>query len=161
MIAGDPAPGALTITIDRGTADGVRADLGVIAVGGVVGRVMGQPLPHTARVQLLMGRGAAAGAVLTRVNASGVVVGGSEDGSLLRMQYVNTSYDVNVGDMVLTSGQDGVFPAGFAIGAVDRVERGSGTYKLIAIRPAVNFSHLEIVLVLLESPPGAGAGEGR
>lgn len=160
VIAGDPAPGSLTITIDRGTADGIRADLGVITTGGVVGRVMGQPLPHAARVQLLIGRGAAAGALLERANAIGVAAGGGGDPPL-RMQYVPNSYDVKVGDRVLTSGQDGVFPPGFEIGEVEKVERGSGMHKLIAIRPGVNFARLDMVLVLLEAPPGAGSGSGR
>jgi rod shape-determining protein MreC len=160
VIAGDPVPGSLTITIDRGTADGIRADLGVITTGGVVGRVMGQPLPHAARVQLLIGRGAAAGALLERANAIGVAAGGGGDPPL-RMQYVPNSYDVKVGDRVLTSGQDGVFPPGFEIGEVEKVERGSGMHKLIAIRPGVNFARLDMVLVLLEAPPGALSGGGR
>ncbi len=160
VIAGDPAPDSLTITIDRGSLDGIRADLGVIATGGIVGRVMGEPLPHAARVQLLIGRGAAAGALLERANAFGVVAGGGGDPPL-HMQYVPNSYDVKVGDRVLTSGQDGVFPPGFAIGEVVKVERGSTMHKLIAIRPAANFSRLEMVLVLLDAPHGAGTGGGQ
>ncbi len=159
VIAGDPAPGSLTITIDRGSADGLRPDLGVIASGGVVGRVMGEMLPHTARVQLLPGRGAGAGALLERVSAEGIVVGGG-DAQLLQMQYVNKSYDVKVSDRVITSGHDRVFPAGFAVGTVERVDRATSTYQLIVVRPAVNFSHLDIVLVLLDSAQVAGAGGG-
>ena len=49
VIAGDPAPGARVVTIDRGAADGVTAEMGVIAVGGVVGRIMGQPAEHAAQ----------------------------------------------------------------------------------------------------------------
>jgi rod shape-determining protein MreC len=157
VIAGDPAPGALTITIDRGTNDGVRENLGVIAPGGVVGRVMGQPLPHAARVQLLTGRNAGAGALLERAAAEGVVTGGSDDPPL-HMQFVNKSYDVTVGDRVLTSGHDSVFPVGFLIGTVSRVDRSSGMHLQIAVRPAVNFSHLTLVLILLDAPKvGGGA----
>ena len=157
VIAGDPAPGALTITIDRGTDDGVHENQGVIASGGVVGRVMGQPLPHAARVQLLTGRNAAAGALLERAAAEGVVTGGGDDPPL-HMQFVNKSYDVAVGDRVLTSGHDGVFPAGFLVGAVASVDRGSGIHLQIAVRPAVNFAHLTVVLILLDAPaPGGGA----
>lgn len=159
VIAGDPAPGALTVTIDRGSEDGLRADLGVLAPGGIVGRILGQPAPHAARVQLLTGRNAAAGAVLEHASAAGVVLGGGDDPPL-RMQYVPNSYDVKVGERVLTSGQDGIFPAGFLIGTVEQVERGSGMHKLIAIRPAVNFRHLTSVLILLDPPPGVAAGGG-
>ncbi len=155
VIGGDPAPGALIITIDRGSADGLRADLGVIASGGVVGRVMGQPLPHAARVQLLTGRNAGAGALLERVAAEGVIVGGSDEPPL-RLQFVNKSFDVLAGDRVVTSGHDGVFPAGLMIGNVTRVDRGAGMHLQIDVRPAVNFSHLDVVLVLLDAPSGAG-----
>ena len=164
VIAGEPAPGALTITIDRGTADGLVENLGVIAPGGVVGRVMGQPAAHTARVQLLTGRNAGAGAVLEQAVFEGVVIGGG-DGPALRMQYVPNSYDVKAGERVLTSGHDRVFPGGLLIGTVEKVERGAGMHKLIAIRPAVNFGHLDIVLVLLDAPaseptqPTSGSGQ--
>lgn len=154
VIAGDPAPGALTITIDRGTADGVQANMAVIAAAGVVGRVFGAPQAHAAKVQLLIGRNAGAGALIQRISAGGVVNGRSDDPPL-DMQYVNNSFEVAVGDAVVTSGQDGIFPAGFPIGTVERIERGGGLsmYKLIAVRPAVNFSHLDVVLVLLDPAP--------
>ncbi|TAK18009.1 MAG: rod shape-determining protein MreC [Acidobacteria bacterium] len=161
VIAGDPAPGALTITIDRGTADGVRANLAVIGPGGVVGRVFGEPQPHAAKVQLLIGRSAAAGAVIPRISAGGVAIGlGVGEDPPMHLQYINKSYEIVAGDTVLTSGQDGIFPAGFLIGTIERAERGGGTtYKLVAIRPAVNFSHLDLVLVVLDPPPSGGAGK--
>jgi rod shape-determining protein MreC len=158
VIAGDPSPGSLTIMIDRGSADGLKPDLGVIASGGVVGRVMGELAPHTARIQIITGRGAAVGALLERVAAEAIVVGGS-DSQLLQMQFVNKSYDVKPGDRVITSGHDLVFPAGFAVGTVEKVDRSTSVHQVIVVRPAVSFSHLDIVLVLLDTPPGAGAGE--
>jgi rod shape-determining protein MreC len=76
----------------------------------------------------------------------------------INLNFINKSYEINPGDTVVTSGQDGIFPAGFLIGKVERVERGGGTtFKTIAIRPAVNFSHLSIVLVLLDPPPAEAA----
>lgn len=156
VIAGEPAPEARVVTIDRGASDGVRADMGVIAVGGVVGRILGQPAAHAAQVQLLTGRLAAAGAVLETAQSEGVVTGVGE-GAALRMNYVLNSYDVTPGERVLTSGLDGIFPAGFVIGTVDRAERGTMMYKLIAIRPSVNFARLDVVLVLLDpAAPAAG-----
>lgn len=158
VIAGDPAPGARVVTIDRGSADGVTAEMGVIAVGGVVGRVVGQPTAHAAQVQLLTGRLAAAGAVLDKAQSEGVVTGGGDDDVPLRMNYVLNSYDVTPGERVVTSGHDGIFPAGFLIGTVDRAERGTMMYKLIAIRPSVNFARLDVVLVLLDRPAAAVGG---
>lgn len=158
VIAGDPSPGALTITIDRGTADGVRENLAVIGPGGVVGRVYRKPTAHASLVQLLIGRSGAAGAVIERISAGGVAVGlGSGDDPPINLNFINKSYEINVGDAVVTSGQDGIFPAGFLIGKVERWERGGGTtYKTIAIRPAVNFTHLNVVLVVLDPPPALG-----
>jgi rod shape-determining protein MreC len=159
VIAGDPSPGALTITIDRGSADGVRADMAVIAPGGVVGRVFRQPTAHASSVQLLIGHSAAAGAIIERIQAGGVAVGlGVGEDPPINLNFINKSYEIAVGDTVVTSGQDGIFPAGFLIGKVERVDRGgSTTFKTIAIRPAVNFSHLSVVLVVLDPPP-ADAG---
>ena len=61
VIAGNPNPGMLTVTIGRGSADGVQADMAVMAPAGVVGRIVGAPAAHAARVQLLIDRNAAAG----------------------------------------------------------------------------------------------------
>lgn len=158
VIGGDPTPGSLTITIDRGTEDGIRQDLGVITTGGVVGRVMGQPLAHTARVQLLTGRAAGAGAMLEQSKSFGTVQGGGNNPPL-HMSYVLNSYEVKVGERVLTSGQDGIFPQGFPIGWVEQAERGNTMYKNIAIRPSVNFGHLDVVLVLLDAPPSGGGAQ--
>lgn len=148
VIAGNPNPGMLTITIGRGSADGVQADMGVIAAAGVVGRIVGPPAAHAARVQLLIDRNAAAGALIERTRAGGMVVG-SDGESPLTMDLVSNMADVKVGDKVIASGVDGIYPKGFAIGWVEASERGPGLYRAISVRPAVDFSSLEEVLVVL------------
>jgi rod shape-determining protein MreC len=160
VIAGNPNPGMRTVTIGRGTADGVQADMAVIAPGGLVGRVIGTPAAHAARVQLLIDRYAAAGAVTERAHAGGMVVGVDKDPPLL-MDLVSNLADVKPGDAVVASGVDGIYPKGFRIGFVETSERGAQLYRLIRIRPAVDFSSLEEVLVVLvparsvvsEAPP--------
>ena len=159
VIAGDPTPGSLTtITIDRGSADGVLADFAVIGRNGVVGRVINHPLPHAAQVQLLVGRNAGAAAMFERTGTGGMILGGSGDPPL-RMELVPNAADVKPGDRVLTSGQDGLYPRGFAIGTVDQAERRAGAWT-IKVRPAIDFSHLEVVLVVLEKVtlPKSGGG---
>jgi rod shape-determining protein MreC len=151
VIAGSPSPESLTITIDRGADDGIADNMAVLAPAGVVGRVIGQPSPHLAQVQLLIGRTAAAGAYLERSGTGGVVAGGFADPPL-QMLYLPSAADVKPGDRVLTSGQDNLFPAGFLIGTVDRTDRGSGLYRTTMIKPAVDFSHIQAVLVVLERP---------
>ena len=69
------------------------------------------------------------------------------------MDYVPGTADVKPGDLVVTSGIDGIYPKGFVIGTVETVERGLGSYHQIKIRPAVDFSRIEEVLVVLTLPP--------
>jgi rod shape-determining protein MreC len=148
-----------TITIDRGTSSGLRKDMAVIAPEGVVGRIVEQPPLYAAKVQLLIDREAGAGAMIERSGASGVVLGHDGDPPM-RMGYVSNLADVKVGDRVVTSGIDGIFPRGFPIATVERVERGTGLYKEIWLRPVVDFSALGSVLVVLE-PPAATSETGK
>ncbi|HEY3157438.1 MAG TPA: rod shape-determining protein MreC [Vicinamibacterales bacterium] len=165
VIAGGASPEFRTMTIDKGTHDGLRADMAVISPAGVVGRVI-QPSPRAAKVQLLIDRNAAAGALIERTRAQGVVVGTGAD--QLRMDYVSGSSEVKAGDTVVTSGIDGIYPKGFVIGQIQSVSRGAGQYSSIVIKPAVDFTSLEAVLIVLTPPPAAteatgtaGANQGR
>jgi rod shape-determining protein MreC len=151
VMAGDPAPGAHLITIDRGSADGVEADMAVIGHLGVIGRVLGHPTAHAAQVQLIVGRQAAVAGVTERSLAAGVVQGGAGTPPL-EMSFVDVLRDVEVGERVLTSGLDGIFPRGFLIGTVTRAVRGSGVYSDLAVQPAVDFSRINVVLVVLARP---------
>lgn len=159
VIAGDPSAYFRTVTINRGSRDGVRADLAVVSSHGVVGRVIGTPAPRAARVQLLIDRDAGAGAIVERSRAGGIVVG--HDGqSSLRMEYVSNLADVVEGDVVVTSGLDGIYPPGFVIGQVAAVSRGQGLYKAILVRPSVDFASVEEVLVVLAPRPPATPDAG-
>ena len=156
IIAAGASPEFRTVTIDKGSSDGLVADMAVISPGGVVGRVI-LSSPRAAKVQLLVDHNAAAGAVVERSRAQGVVVGVGADG--LRMDYVPGTADVKPGDLVVTSGIDGIYPKGFVIGTVETVERGPGSYHQIKIRPAVDFSRIEEVLVVLTPPPARESAE--
>jgi rod shape-determining protein MreC len=150
VIAGNPNPGILTVTIDRGSADGVQENMAVIAPTGVVGRVVGSPAAHAARVQLIIDRHAAAAALSERTRAGGMVVGQDDSGkSPLRMELVSNLADLKVDDVIVTSGAEGIYPKGFAIGRVASVERGTGLYLAVTVRPVVDFRSLEEVLVVL------------
>jgi rod shape-determining protein MreC len=151
VIAGNPNPGVRTITIDRGTADGVVADMGVIAPAGLVGRVIGPVARHAARVQLIVDRNAAAGALTERSRSGGMVLG-SDDDPPLKMDLVPNLSDVKAGDLVVSSGVDGIYPKGFMIGTIDKVEHHGGLYLSITVRPAVDFGSLEEVLVVMVPP---------
>ena len=163
IIAGDATPYFRTVTIDRGRSDGVRRDSAVLSASGVVGRIVGEPGSRASRVQLLIDGNAAAGAIIERTRVDGLVTGAVDD-QLLRMAYVSNLEDVEVGDTVVTSGVDGIYPKGFVIGDVTLVRRGPGLYRTIHVRPRIRFADLDEVLVTLpESPPpvslAAGGGE--
>lgn len=158
VIAGNPDPVMRTITIDRGSADGVQPDMAVIAPGGVVGRIIAPVAQHAARVQLIIDRNAAAGALTDRSRAGGMVVGVEADPPL-RMELVSNFADVKPGDAVVASGVDGIFPKGYAIGRIETADRGSGLYFTITVRPSVDFSSLEEVLVVLTPPRPATPDE--
>lgn len=151
VIAGNPDPTMRSVTINRGGLEGVLADMAVIAPGGIVGRVVGPVGRHAARVQLIVDRNAAAGALCERTRAGGMILG-AEANPPLRMDLVSNFADVKAGDNIVASGVDGIYPKGYLIGQVERSDHGNGLYRNISVRPAVDFSSLEEVLVVLEPP---------
>jgi rod shape-determining protein MreC len=156
IIGGSANPDFLTVTLDKGTNDGVKSDMAVIAATGVVGRVV-MATPRAAKVQLLIDRNAAAGAIVERSRAQGVLVGEGTD--RLRMDYMLEASDLAVGDAVMSSGIDGVFPKGFMLGVVETIEKNGPAFKRIVVKPAVDFHALEEVLVVLTPVAGhEGAG---
>lgn len=155
IIGAAASPDFRTVTIDKGSSLGIRTDMAVIAPSGVVGRVVVAG-PRASRVQLLVDRNAAASALVERSRAQGVVVGGEADRLLL--EYVSEVSDVAVGDTVVTSGIDGIYPKGFVIGQVESVEKNGVAYRTIVVRPAVDFSSIEDVLVVLTPTAAEQAG---
>jgi rod shape-determining protein MreC len=151
VIAGSASPDFKTVTIDKGSSEQLATDMAVISPAGVVGRVI-LPSRRASKVQLLIDRNAAAGALIERTRVQGVVVGIGD--GMLRMQYVPGTADVKTGDLVVTSGIDGIYPKGFVIGTIDHADRGAGAYHEIVIRPAVDFSRLEEVLIV-RTPPAS------
>jgi rod shape-determining protein MreC len=140
-----------TVTIDRGADDGVREDMAVIAPAGAVGRVVMKPSGRAAAVQLLVDRNAAAGVLIGKSRAQGIVMGTGE--SLLKLEYVSTTAEIFQGDEVTTSGIDTIYPKGLLVGTIVELEKSGGTFRRIRVKPAVDFSALEQVLVVLVKPP--------
>ncbi|HEV3063490.1 MAG TPA: rod shape-determining protein MreC [Vicinamibacterales bacterium] len=157
IIGSAATPDFRTVTIDKGTSGGLKTDMAVVAPAGVVGRIV-VPSARASKVQLLIDRNAAAGAIIERSRAQGVVMG--DGGGRLLLEYMSEVFDVAVGDAVVTSGIDGIYPKGFVIGTVDGVEKSGGAYKRITIRPAVDFAALEEVLVVLTPTPAREAAAG-
>jgi rod shape-determining protein MreC len=166
VIGSAPDPSFRTMTIDKGRQDGLMQDMAVIAPAGVVGRII-MSSARASKVQLLIDRDAGAGVMIERSRASGVISGsGATDdlsfrAGLIDLDYIPNTADVKVGDRVITSGVDGIYPKGFVVGEIQSVEREAGEFR-IKVRPAVDFSSLETVLVVLKAPSiTVDADEGR
>jgi rod shape-determining protein MreC len=157
VIGWSAVPGTRFLTIDRGSSDDIKENMAVISPAGVVGRVV-RTARKAALVQLLVDRNAAAGARAGDARAEGIVVGTGAD--TLRMDYVSSTADLAVGELVVTAGTDGIYPKGFAIGHIEHIEKAGSAYALIRIRPAVNFAALEEVLVVT-SPVPSGREVGQ
>jgi rod shape-determining protein MreC len=152
VVSRDGVPWFRSLTIDRGSSDGVALNAPVISATGVVGRVIALG-PHAARVQVLLDRDSGAGVLIERSRVSGVVSGQvlqSEPGTGdLVLRYVSERADVEVGDVVITSGFDRIYPKGLVVGRVSYVGKGSGLLKDIRVEPSARFDRLEEVLVLV------------
>lgn len=138
---------ARSVVVAAGSERGVRPDMAVVAWGGAVGRVVATNAGY-AKVRLLTDPNSGVAGIVQRSRAEGMVMGRGVE--LLEMAYVPHYADVLVGDRVVTSGLDGVFPKGFGIGTVVEVGEPVGASKAIRVRPDVAFASLEEVLVLLE-----------
>lgn len=157
VIARDPSIWFNTITINRGSTSGIAVNMPVVTGGGVVGRVI-TVSPWAAQVMLLTDEKAGAGAVVGQLGQSGAlgsVRGRSDLGvGIIEMRYVSGLEQVEVGDYVMTTGQDGIYPPGLNIGKVVDVKKGTATQAhQILIQPGAQLDHLEEVAVLLYQPP--------
>jgi len=156
VLSRDGVPFYRGLTIDKGAADGVGLDSPVISPTGIVGRVIAVG-PRAARVQVLLDRDCGVGVLVERSRANGVVSGQAtaERGTTdLVMNYVPEQADVAVGDVVITSGFDRIYPKGLVVGRVRSVGKGSGLFKDVRVEPSARFDRLEEVLVVRPSTAG-------
>src|ERR1044072_301150 len=155
VIARDPSVWFNSLIINRGTASGVDLDMPVVTPEGIVGRIVGVG-PGAAQVMLLSDERSAAGAgvgQLGQSNAIGSVRGYGKNG-LLEMRYVSGMETVNVGDYVVTTGQDRIYPPGLNVGSVVEVQQGSATTPhTIRVKPGARLDSLQEVAVLTYHPP--------
>jgi rod shape-determining protein MreC len=132
--------------IDKGSDDGLHADMPVITPDGIVGKTR-DVFAHTSQVLEISDPTSGAGVILVNTRIRGVLRGDSWG----QPQIVNVSPDerIKAGEPVVTSGGDGIFPRGLAVGAVQKVVSDpEGTLVNILVKPAANLSRLEEVLVI-------------
>jgi len=151
IIGKDPSAWFKTVIIDKGSTDGLRRGLPAVSPLGVVGQII-EVSARQSRLMLIIDRNSGADALVQRTRARGIVKGTSQDDCYL--DYVLHADDVRVGDLVVSSGFDGVYPKGLLVGTVTAVDfKGGDFFKDVQITPAVDFDKLEEVLIILESPP--------
>jgi len=138
-----------TVFINRGERDGVRRNMAVVTPDGVVGKIF-EAFPHTAQVLLITDRESGVGALLANTRTHGVVKGTA--GPLLWMDYVSAGEKVPAGELILTSGEDKIFPKDLPVGTVASTKTGF-PFQAIELDPAAHLNRLEEVLVLLTEHP--------
>ncbi len=144
-------PGFLSnvLLIDRGLRDGVRIDSPVISGDGIIGRTV-LVLGNQSQVQLITNPDASIGVMMEDERTLGVLSGSGD--SLLDLNYISNTEQINTGDVVLSSGFDTIFPKGFRIGKVVDCRKGEGAFYRIKVEPAVDLYHIEEVSVILMEP---------
>jgi len=149
VIGASAGTASRTVEIDRGERDGIRRDMAVITPDGAVGKVI-EVYRDNAQVLLLTDKDGGAGAMLIETRIQSPVVGTGEP--LLSMKYVANDDKVNVGEKVVTSGMDKIFPRDIPVGIVQEIKPGI-PFKTILLRPAAKLNRLEDVIVLLSLQP--------
>lgn len=157
VIARDASVWFNTITINRGSSSGIVVNMPVVTAGGIVGRVI-TVSPWASQVMMITDEKAGAGAVVGQLGQSGAlgsVRGRADLGvAMIEMRYVSGLEKVEVNDVVMTTGQDGIYPPGLNVGRVVDVKSGTATQAhQILIQPGAQLDHLEEVAVLLYRPP--------
>ena len=163
IIGRDPSAWFDSAIVNRGSLDGVRLNMPVVTDGGLVGRITAVS-PLTSQVDLITRDKSGIGAVVGQIGESsalGVVMGTSKK-ELLEMKYVTGSTDVQIGQTVFTTGQDGIFPPGLKIGEIVNLVSGSATTPhQIEIQPASRLGSMQEVGILLYEPPDRGEFEQK
>lgn len=158
VIGRDLSSDHATILIDRGHLDGVKPMQAVMTIEGAVGYVF-RVERGTSRVMLITDRYSVVDGIVQRSRARGLVEGKSFDACLLR--YVNKSADVVTGDLIVTSGLDGIFPKGLPIATVEIVNKKPYTVSLdVDLKPVVNPNKVE-ELFIVRNPNHVDLEEGK
>jgi rod shape-determining protein MreC len=136
------------LIIDKGMANGIKASSPVMDEHGILGQVT-HVLPLVSEVTLVTDREHSIPVLNTRTGARGVAYGESGGAPLLELRFMATNADIEVGDMLSTSGVDGIYPAGVLVGKVTKVERRAETaFARILCEPMGHVQGARHVMVL-------------
>jgi rod shape-determining protein MreC len=152
VIARTPSFLSNVVYIDRGAQDGLRSDQPVISGDGIIGRTI-LVSAHQSQVQLITNPDASAGVMLEQTRTPGVLRGSGD--FLLELDYIGNAQQVENGEVVVSSGLDGIYPKGLAIGKVVDSRKGRGVFRAIKVQPFMDFMRIEEVSIIISKPePG-------
>jgi len=148
IVGKDPSLWFRTLTINRGSSDGVQKGMPVVTVEGVVGQVLTSS-PNYSKVLLATDPNSAIDVITQKTRVQGIVKGLGREA--FGLHYVLKSAEVEKDDNVLTSGLGGVFPKGLMVGTVSEIRKSRrGMFQNIEIEPAVDFSQLEHLIIIMK-----------
>jgi len=157
VIAKDVSTEFRALRINRGESSGIHKNMAVVTHEGIVGRIL-RTTSHTSDVVIVLDLNSAVDAINERSRARGVIEGLTEETCQLR--FTLRTDDILPGDVLISSGLGGIFPKGVPVGTVSKVRRKPfGITQEVEVRPSVDFSKLEEVLVIIQNenlaPPPA------
>ena len=145
VIGRDPSPWFRTIIVNKGKADGIRKGAPVLVPEGIVGLVV-EVAGNYSKVLLIIDQNSAVDGLIQRSRSRGIVEGDAT--GLCHFKYVLRKLDINLGDTVVSSGLDGVFPKGLRIGSISQIVKlNAGIFQQVMVTPFVDFEKLEEVLI--------------
>jgi rod shape-determining protein MreC len=154
IIANSASTWFQSCVLDKGSDDRVRKGMAVVTPLGVVGQVV-SVTARSAKVLLITDANSGVDVLVQRTRARGIVSGSLENGPVLK--YVKRSEDIQVGDRLITSGLDGIFPKGMTVGTVVKARKQNlGLFQYIELMPAVTSARAEEVMVV-SADPGQGS----
>lgn len=152
VIGHDTSPAVRSIIIDKGSNDGILVGMPVESSRGLVGRVF-RTAPNSAQVALITDNASAIPARLGNTRATGILNGGGL-GSPLTMQWIDLGFNLEIGEVVLTSGLGGNFPEDIVVGRVIEVNRSEADlFQRAIVQPTTDFDTLEMVFVITNFQP--------
>jgi rod shape-determining protein MreC len=154
VIGGDSSGWIKGIVVNKGSDHGVLPGMAVIHPEGVVGQVIAVTA-KSSKVLLVSDHASGVDVLIQGSRARGVVEGAGEQ--VCELKFLTKDQQVRVGDPIITSGMDGVYPKGVVVGYVSQVgSSAAGLFQPVEIKPAVDFSRLEEVLLVPSSAAALG-----
>ncbi|MCK5340690.1 MAG: rod shape-determining protein MreC, partial [Desulfobulbaceae bacterium] len=147
IIGKDPSVWFKTIIVNKGSSNGVKKGMPAVTVEGVVGQVM-DTSPHYAKILLAIDPNSAIDVLVQKTRVQGIIKG---DGEIFKLHYVLKNNNIHPGDKIITSGFGSIFPKGLPLGTVSKaVKSRRGMFQEIEIKPAVDFSQLEYLIIIMK-----------